>query len=181
MALAVLLGGARSGKSALAVQRGLAHPGAVCVIATATAGDAEMAARIEHHRAGRPPSWQTVEEPLDLDSAIRAAPADALLIVDCLTVWLSNQLAADASDDEIEAHSERAAERARAHAAPVIAVSNELGMGIVPGDAVTRRFRDLHGRVNAGWVARAGEALLVVAGATLALNLPPPGAEEAAR
>ncbi|MCL2770093.1 MAG: bifunctional adenosylcobinamide kinase/adenosylcobinamide-phosphate guanylyltransferase [Solirubrobacterales bacterium] len=170
MALTVLLGGARSGKSTLAVQRARAHPGSVCVIATATAGDAEMATRIARHRRERPASWHTLEEPLALDTALARADSEALVIVDCLTLWVSNQLERGAQESEIEAHATRAARRAAERPAPVIAVSNELSMGIVPADPPTRRFRDVHGRVNATWVAHAREASLLVAGALLHLD-----------
>jgi adenosyl cobinamide kinase/adenosyl cobinamide phosphate guanylyltransferase len=172
MALSVLLGGARSGKSTLAVRCGAAYDGPVCFIATATAGDEEMATRIAHHRSERPATWQTLEEPLDLEVAFAQVKEDALVIVDCLTLWVSNQLAADASDSEIAEHAARAAERAAGREAPTIAVSNELGMGIVPADRFVRRFRDIHGRVNATWVAQAAQASLVVAGALLALAVP---------
>jgi adenosyl cobinamide kinase/adenosyl cobinamide phosphate guanylyltransferase len=169
MALSVLLGGARSGKSMLAVRCGAAYDGPVCFIATATAGDEEMATRIADHRAERPATWQTVEEPLELEAALARVEEDALVIVDCLTLWVSNQLAADASDLDIAEHAARAAVRAAGRAAPVIAVSNEVGMGIVPADQLVRRFRDVHGRVNATWVAHAAQASLVVAGALLKL------------
>ncbi|HTW41100.1 MAG TPA: bifunctional adenosylcobinamide kinase/adenosylcobinamide-phosphate guanylyltransferase [Solirubrobacteraceae bacterium] len=174
MALAVLLGGARSGKSTLAVGRGRAFDGPVCFLATATAGDAEMAARIARHRAERPRAWETLEEPLELDVALAAARADALVIVDCLTLWVNNQLAAGAREHDIVEHADRAARRAAHRDAPVVAVSNEVGMGIVPADALSRRFRDVHGRVNATWVAHAAQASLVVAGALLALAKPQP-------
>jgi adenosyl cobinamide kinase/adenosyl cobinamide phosphate guanylyltransferase len=172
MALSVLLGGARSGKSTLAVRAGAAHDGPVCVIATATAGDEEMATRIAHHRAERPATWRTVEEPLELEAALVRAGEDALVIVDCLTLWVSNQLATGAGDQDIAEHAARAAARAADRAAPVIAVSNEVGMGIVPADPLVRRFRDVHGRVNATWVEHAAQASLVVAGALLALAVP---------
>jgi adenosyl cobinamide kinase/adenosyl cobinamide phosphate guanylyltransferase len=175
MALSVLLGGARSGKSTLAVRCAAAYHGPVCLIATATAGDEEMATRIAHHRAERPATWQTVEEPLELEAALAGADQDALVIVDCLTLWVSNQFAAGAGDVDIADHADRAARRAAGRAAPVIAVSNEVGMGIVPADSLARRFRDIHGRVNAIWVARAAHASLVVAGALLGLALPDPG------
>lgn len=174
MGLSVLLGGARSGKSTLALEHGLAHHGPVCFIATATAGDQEMAARIARHRAERPQQWETVEEPLELDSALARAQEDALVIVDCLTLWVNNQLDSDNDEEAIAEHAARAACRSAARSAPVIAVSNEVGMGIVPADPLTRRFRDLHGRVNAIWVAHAERASLVVAGALLALERPKP-------
>lgn len=172
MGLSVLLGGARSGKSTLALEQGLAYDGPVCFIATATAGDREMAERIARHRTERPEQWDTVEEPLELDGALARAPRDALVIVDCLTLWVNNQLDTGTNNETIAEHASRAARRACARDAPVIAVSNEVGMGIVPGDPVTRRFRDLHGRVNAIWVAQAAQASLVVAGALLALAHP---------
>lgn len=170
MALTVLLGGARSGKSTLALARALAYDGPVCFIATATAGDEEMSTRIARHRAQRPGSWETVEEPLHLDAALAGAPEDALVIVDCLTLWVSNQLAAGAAEVEIDEHASHAAHRAAARTAPVVAVSNEVGMGIVPANPLTRRFRDAHGRVNAIWVAHAEHASLVIAGALLRLD-----------
>jgi adenosylcobinamide kinase / adenosylcobinamide-phosphate guanylyltransferase len=86
MALSVMLGGACSGKSTLAVRCGVAYDGPVCFIATATAGDEEMATRIAHHRAERPATWQTVEEPLELEAALARTEQDALVIVDCLTL-----------------------------------------------------------------------------------------------
>jgi adenosyl cobinamide kinase/adenosyl cobinamide phosphate guanylyltransferase len=174
MSLTVLLGGARSGKSTLAVQCGAAYGGPVCFIATATAGDEEMATRIASHRAERPAAWQTVEEPLELAAALARADEDALVIVDCLTLWVSNQLAAGMSDGEIAEHAARAAGRAAGRVAPTIAVSNEVGQGIVPADPLARRFRDVHGRVNATWVAQATQASLVVAGALLGLTAPDP-------
>jgi len=174
MALSILLGGARSGKSTLAVRCGSAYSGPVCFIATATAGDDEMATRIAHHRAERPATWQTLEEPLELEAALARAEEDALVIVDCLTLWVSNQLAAGTHEQDIAEHAARAAGRAAERVAPVIAVSNEVGMGIVPADSLARRFRDIHGRVNASWVAQATQANLVVAGALLGLAAPDP-------
>lgn len=170
MSVTVLLGGARSGKSTLALRCGLSYDGPVCLIATATAGDEEMAARIMRHRAERPQEWETIEEPLQLEMALARAPAEALVIVDCLTLWVSNQLAAGVSAAEIEERARRAARRAAARGAPVVAVSNEVGMGIVPADPLIRAFRDAHGRVNATWVAHAERAGLVVAGALLRLD-----------
>lgn len=170
MTLTVLLGGARSGKSSLAVARAAAGGGSVCFIATATPDDAEMAARIARHQRERPDTWQIIEEPLALSSALDRATADALVIVDCLTLWLSNQLVAGACERDVEELSTDAARRAARREAPVIAVSNEVGMGIVPADPFVRGFRDLQGRVNTTWVAHAREAYLVVAGALLPLT-----------
>jgi adenosyl cobinamide kinase/adenosyl cobinamide phosphate guanylyltransferase len=174
MALSVLLGGARSGKSALAVRGARAYAGPVCFLATAEAGDPEMAQRIARHRDERPADWQTLEEPCALGDALARAPEEALVIIDCLTLWVSNQLARGLAEGEIEAQARAAAQHAAEREAPVIAVSNEVGLGIVPGEPVVRRFRDVHGRVNASWVAHAAQANLVVAGAVLPLALDEP-------
>lgn len=171
MALSVLLGGARSGKSTLALRRALAYDGPVCFIATATAGDREMAERIARHREERPAAWQTIEEPSALEPALERAPARALVIVDCLTLWVSNQLERGVGDADVVGQATSAARIAAARDAPVVAVSNELGLGIVPAQAAVRRFRDVHGRVNAVWVAHAASASLVLAGAVLPLVL----------
>lgn len=168
MSLTLLLGGARAGKSALALRRAAATGRSVVFIATAQAGDAEMAERIVRHREERDPRWMTVEEPGDLGGALRAAPAEACVIVDCLTLWVANQL--DRDDEEIARRGLEAAELAAGRAGPTIAVSNEVGMGVVPASAVGRRYRDLLGRVNAVWAARAEAAALVVAGRPLWLD-----------
>jgi adenosylcobinamide kinase / adenosylcobinamide-phosphate guanylyltransferase len=170
MALSVLLGGARSGKSTLALRYGLAYDGPVCFIATATAGDQEMAERIARHRRERPIAWRTIEEPMALDAALAHAPADALVIVDCLTLWVSNRLQHGVSDTEIEREAENAARRAANHPAPVIAVSNEVGLGIVPDNPLGRAYRDQLGRVNVAWAAVADHVLLLVAGRVLTLE-----------
>ena len=156
--LVVYVGGARSGKSRLAVERARASGRPVVFVATAEPGDDEMIDRITRHRAERPPDWTTVEEPLDLAAALRDAPADATVIVDCLSLWVAN---GGGGDDAVDA--------ARARAALTIAVSNEVGLGIVPDNALARAYRDDLGRVNAAWVAAAAEAYLVVAGKTLRL------------
>jgi adenosylcobinamide kinase/adenosylcobinamide-phosphate guanylyltransferase len=174
MALSVLLGGARSGKSALALRGARAYEGPVCFLATAEARDPEMAQRIARHREERPADWQTLEEPLALGDALSRAPREALVIVDCLTLWVSNQLEQGLAEEEIEAQASAVARHAARREAPVIAVSNEVGLGIVPQEPLARCFRDVHGRVNATWVAHAAEAKLVVAGAVLPLALEEP-------
>jgi adenosylcobinamide kinase / adenosylcobinamide-phosphate guanylyltransferase len=170
MALTVLLGGARSGKSALAVRRARTFAGPVTFVATAEAGDDEMAERIARHRAEREPAWETVEEPLDLVAPLRAAPSDALVVVDCLSLWVANRLGRGAGEREVAELAAAAAELAAARPAPTIAVSNEVGMGVVPAYELGRRYRDVLGRVNAIWAARAAEAVLVVAGRPLTLG-----------
>ena len=158
MTLVVYVGGARSGKSRLAVERAAASGAPVVFVATGEAGDDEMAERIARHRAERPAGWRTVEEPLELGAALRDAPADATVLVDCLSLWVANGGGGAA-----------AVEAAAARPALTIAVTNEVGLGIVPVNALARAYRDDLGRVNAAWVAAADEAYFVVAGRTLRL------------
>jgi adenosyl cobinamide kinase/adenosyl cobinamide phosphate guanylyltransferase len=171
MALTVLLGGARSGKSALAQRLAGRWDGPVTVLATGQARDAEMAERIARHRAARPAGWETVEEPLELEAALAAA-GDAFVVVDCLTLWVSNLLEQGLTDAGVEARARAAAATAAARAAPTVAVSNEVGSGIVPSAPLARRYRDLLGQVNAVWAAAADRALLLVAGRALPLADP---------
>lgn len=158
MTLVVYVGGARSGKSRLAVERAAAEGAPVVFVATGEAGDEEMAERIARHRAERPADWRTVEEPLDLERVLREAPVDATVIVDCLSLWVANGGGGAA-----------AVEAAVARPALTIAVTNEVGLGIVPANALARVYRDELGRVNAAWVAAADEAYFVVAGKRLRL------------
>jgi adenosylcobinamide kinase/adenosylcobinamide-phosphate guanylyltransferase len=176
--LTLILGGARSGKSRLAQQ--LAAP-ARRVIYIATLGadpDEEMAARIDRHRADRPASWQIIEEPLAIAGAVeRAAPnADAILL-DCLTIWLSNLLFEHRNDTPQQFEDAARAELARiaavARQCHVIVVSNELGSGTVPEPAVTRTFRDIHGLMNQYAAEMADEVILTVAGLPLYLKTVP--------
>ena len=169
MSLTLLLGGARSGKSGLAVRRA-AVAETVVFIATGEAGDEEMAARIEAHRAERPLTWTTVEEPVDVRSALQAAPEDAFVILDCLSLWVSNLIDRGWDDEAIEAEGARAAQVAAERPAPIVVVTNEVGLGIVPATPLGRRYRDVLGRVNAAFAGVADEALLVVAGRTLRLE-----------
>jgi adenosylcobinamide kinase/adenosylcobinamide-phosphate guanylyltransferase len=165
----LILGGARSGKSALAEK--LARNGGreVVYVATAEAGDDEMRTRIAHHRARRPPEWSCVEEPLALTAALEAhARADRTILVDCLTLWLSNVL--HAGDARFE--SERAA---LLHALPklsseILLVSNEVGLGVVPMGELSRRFVDEAGRLNQSIAAVAERVLFVAAGLPVALK-----------
>lgn len=171
--LTLLLGGARSGKSRQAVRLAAGWPGAVTFLATATPVDADMEERIARHRAERPSGWECVEEPLDLCGALRRCDAGRGLVVDCLTVWTANLLAAGI---DAEAEAARAAALAAARSGPTVAVSNEVGLGVHPASAAGRRFRDVLGRVNAVWAEAAGEALFLVAGRALELRPLDPGA-----
>ncbi len=171
MALTLLLGGARSGKSALAVDLGRRHGGDVVYIATAPPVDDEMTERIERHRVERPDHWSTIEEETDLSGALDRA-ADALVIVDCLTLWTSNLLWGDAADEAIRERAADDARRAAKRTAATIVISNEVGLGIHPATDLGRRYRDVLGRVNQEWAAVATTSLLLVAGRAIPLDDP---------
>jgi adenosylcobinamide kinase / adenosylcobinamide-phosphate guanylyltransferase len=172
MALTLLLGGARSGKSALAVRLASTSRLPVVVVATAEARDEEMAERIRRHREERPVDWSTVEEPLDLGDAIGGLHDDAFVILDCLSLWVSNAMESGASDDEIVDQARGVASVLAAREAPAVVVTNEVGLGIVPTNELARRYRDVLGRVNVAFVEAAGAAYFVVAGKALPLEEP---------
>lgn len=167
MAIELIIGGARSGKSALAERRASESGLAVTYLATATVGDEEMASRIAHHRQRRPAHWQTAEEPVRLAAALRAhAGADRLLLVDCLTLWLSNLMLGPGLEPE------RSQLLDSLDKAPgrIILVSNEVGWGIVPINDLARRFADEQGRLNQEVAARSARVTLVAAGLPLELK-----------
>jgi len=166
--LTLVLGGARSGKSrfAEALLEGAAACGTYC--ATAEAGDAEMAARIAAHRARRGAFWHTVETPLAVADAIAAeADPERPLLIDCLTLWLSNSMMAEASIDEEFATLRMALRDA---AGPVVLVANEVGLGLVPETPLGRHFRDAAGRLNQDIAALADRVVFVAAGLPLVLK-----------
>jgi adenosylcobinamide kinase/adenosylcobinamide-phosphate guanylyltransferase len=173
--LTLILGGARSGKSRLA-QRLAAAAGRISYIATAQAGDdPEMTARIARHRTDRPRQWRIIEEPLALAEAVeRVAPESDAVVIDCLTIWLSNLFFAhrQAAQEQVEeiARGEVARIAVAAKQCHVIAVSNELGNGTVPEAAVTRAFRDVQGFLNQWAAEAADEVILTVAGLPLYLK-----------
>ena len=160
----LVLGGARSGKSAYA-ERLIEIHGPGLYVATAEAGDAEMSERIRRHQERRGGSWTTVEEPLDLAGALKttAAPGIAVL-VDCLTLWLSNLMEAGKN---VDAESAGLCETLKDAKGPVVLVSNEVGMGIVPENALSRAFRDHQGRLNQAVAEAADRVVFVVAGTPL--------------
>lgn len=169
--LTVLLGGARSGKSSAALRLAHAVGGDVCFVATSPhiEGDDELDNRIAKHRAERPATWTTIETETDLAGAIAAA-GDACVVVDCLTVWLGNLLHHGLDDRAVGVASETAIEAATRRSARSIVVTNEVGSGIVPADAGSRRYRDLLGDVNQRWVAASDDAHFVVAGRAFSLT-----------
>ena len=169
--LTLVLGGARSGKSRYAESLITALPPPWLYVATAQAFDQEMTERIALHRGRRASSWQTIEAPHDLAAALEAAPRQAPVLVDCLTLWLSNRMLAQGNDEaDIDAETD-ALERALAQRGGVrVLVANEVGFGIVPDNALARRFRDLQGQLNQRLAARADRVVLVVAGLPLTLK-----------
>ena len=164
--LTLVLGGARSGKSRYAESRIAAQPPPWVYIATAEAGDGEMTERIKVHRARRGLDWRTVEAPRDLTAALSACERLPVL-VDCLTLWLSNLLLADA---DIGAEIEGLDKALAVAKAPVVLVANEVGSGIVPEHPLGRKFRDLQGVLNQRMAARAHRVVLMVAGLPLTLK-----------
>ena len=164
----MVLGGAASGKSAFAEQLVLRQPGRPVYIATAQAFDDEMAGKIDIHRARRGADWTTIEEPLDLCGAIAGADAeDAVVLVDCLTLWLNNLMAADRDVKAATAELVQAMRRARGK---IVFVANELGLGIVPENAMARAFRNDHGALNQAVAAAADRVVFVAAGLPLVLK-----------
>ena len=172
MALTLLIGGARSGKSRLGAELVSRQEAPVVVIATAEPRDEEMASRIERHRSQRPATWTTVEEAIDLERRLRETPDGSAVLVDCLTLWTSNLIEQELTDDEIEGRASVAAEAAARHTGAVVAVTNEVGSGVVPSTPIGRRYADLLGRVNTVWAEAAERTLLVVAGKVLPLESP---------
>jgi len=166
----LILGGARSGKSALAERLAMESGLAVSYIATAEALDDEMAARIARHRADRPQGWRTVEAPRALAFALayEAAP-ERCLIIDCLTLWLTNLMLAE---DAALLERERAALLEALPRLPgqILLVANEVGLGIVPDNALARRFRDEAGRLNQAIAALCDHVIFVAAGLPLTLK-----------
>jgi adenosylcobinamide kinase/adenosylcobinamide-phosphate guanylyltransferase len=159
--LTLVLGGARSGKSRYAESVAMSSRPPWIYVATAESFDDEMATRIAEHKSRRSPDWQTIDAPLDLAGALAALPRPATVLVDCLTLWLSNLMLAER---DVEAEIRRLEEAMLAHGAPLVLVSNEVGSGIVPENALARRFRDFQGLLNQRVAARADRVVLVVAG-----------------
>jgi adenosylcobinamide kinase / adenosylcobinamide-phosphate guanylyltransferase len=164
--LTFVIGGARSGKSRYAESLIAALPPPWNYVATAEPGDEEMTARIDTHRQRRGADWRTIEAPYDLQAAL-AACGDGPVLVDCLTVWLSNLMLADM---DVEKAIEKLETALAAAAAPLVVVANEVGLGIVPSFPLGRRFRDSQGILNQRIAARADRVVLMVAGLPLAVK-----------
>jgi adenosylcobinamide kinase/adenosylcobinamide-phosphate guanylyltransferase len=159
-----ILGGARSGKSRYAESLIANEPPPWIYLATAEALDQEMAQRIAAHKARRDGRWRTIEAPRDLAGALAGVPGGAAVLIDCVTLWLSNLLLADA---EIKGEFVRLDDALTQITGAAVIVANEVGCGIVPDNALGRRFRDLHGWLNQHLAARADRVVLVVAGLPL--------------
>lgn len=163
----LVLGGARSGKSRHAEAQCEALPGLMTYIATAEAYDAEMHQRIATHRARRNARWRTMEAPIDLPAAIRHAPLSGPILVDCLTLWLSNLLLAG---EDITGRSEELIAAIAGCTVPMVLVGNEVGLSIVPENALARRFRDEAGLLNQHVAAACDMVVFVAAGLPLTLK-----------
>jgi adenosyl cobinamide kinase/adenosyl cobinamide phosphate guanylyltransferase len=169
MGMTLLTGGASSGKSRAAVGLAAGSGSPVTLVATAEAGDQEMAVRIARHRAERPPTWRVLEEPIDVVGAVAVA-GDDVVIVDCLTLWVANLLGAGRTDEEIDTLAREAATACVDRRTPTIVVTNEVGSGIVPMHPVGRRYRDVLGSVNATFAGAAAQVALMVAGRAVVLH-----------
>ena len=172
--LVLIGGGARSGKSAYAVQRALALGPRRVFVATAAAFDDEMRARIQAHVAERANLFTTIEAPLELEQAIEAIQVDAeavdVVVIDCLTLWLSNLLLEGIPGAEIERRVDRLASTCEKAVFPVLLVTNEVGFGLVPDNALGRLFRDLSGRAHQRLARSSGEVLLAALGCMLRIK-----------
>ena len=166
--LTLVLGGARSGKSRHAEDLVTAHPLPWRYVATAQALDDEMRDRVARHQASRGPGWTTREAPLDLAAALAEAEGQPVL-VDCLTLWLTNEILGGHDDDQATSKLEAAL---RSREAPIVLVANEVGYGIVPDNALARRFRDEAGRLNQRMARLADRVVLVVAGIPVTVKVP---------
>jgi adenosylcobinamide kinase / adenosylcobinamide-phosphate guanylyltransferase len=171
--LILVTGGCRSGKSGYAMARAAALPGPWCFLATAQAFDDEMRARIRKHQADRPAHWGLVEEPLEAAGALAEAVQRARVVVmDCVTLWMSNLLCADErfGEEQAAARAAELAARAREAEAAVFVITNEVGSGIVPDNALARKFRDCAGRANQVIAREAREVVLLTSGIPLVIK-----------
>jgi adenosylcobinamide kinase/adenosylcobinamide-phosphate guanylyltransferase len=170
--LIFVTGGARSGKSRFAQAQAEKHPGQLLYVATALGSDEEMVARITRHQAERGPRWVTLEEPLDWVTLLpNQAQENAAILVDCVTIWISNLLVIEGLDENlILERTDAAIVAMQSLACPVYVVSNEVGQGVVPVSPLGRTFRDIAGRVNQRMSSASNDAWMLVAGLPLRLK-----------
>ncbi len=165
--LTLIIGASASGKSTFAERLVTTTMRARTYIATAQAFDDEMRAKITRHRDMRGSSWHTIEAPLDIPAALQQVPADYVVLIDCATLWLSNHLLAESDLQQAEADLLNALKTCPA---PVAIVSNEVGAGVVPDNALSRKFREAQGRLNQHLAAQAGLVVTVIAGLPMVLK-----------
>jgi adenosylcobinamide kinase/adenosylcobinamide-phosphate guanylyltransferase len=175
--ITLVTGGCRSGKSAYAQQLAESLPGGRAYVATCPVTDDEMARRIDKHRQARSErQWETIEQPVDLESALGAAAGRDVVLVDCLTLWVNNlmyqaeQAGRQIDEEQVAARCGKVLGACRKRGGCVIFVTNEVGMGIVPDNALARRYRDLVGRCNQTIAAGADAVVLVSCGIPLFLK-----------
>jgi|YNPBryantNP2012_1023418.scaffolds.fasta_scaffold00016_54 adenosylcobinamide kinase/adenosylcobinamide-phosphate guanylyltransferase len=167
----LVTGGARSGKSRFGLEWGKKFPEPKVFLATATPVDREMLERIRRHFQERGPEWITVEEPVDIEEAIRLwAPKVSCLLVDCITIWLTNLLMEGFSDRKIESRTRILRDEVLRAPCSVLLVTNEVGWGIVPNTRLGRRFRDLAGKTNQFLAQEMDEVVLMVSGIPLVIK-----------
>lgn len=173
--LTLIIGGARSGKSTYAQRLAEATDGPVLFVATAEAGDGEMASKIARHRAERPAAWHTLEVPRAVAAALAQEPPAPLVLLDCVTLWVSNMLLAEQGWQKAQAELEALLTWHQASQSHLIVVTNEVGLGIVPADALTRTYREWLGHFNQRLAQRAGRVFWMVAGIAVDIKaLAPP-------
>lgn len=165
--LTLIIGGAASGKSDFAERLVIASGRSKIYLATAQAHDAEIGAKISRHQTSRGDGWRTVEAPLDLCPALASASADDVILLDCATLWLTNQMMADT---DLQAVQTTLLNALADCAAPVVVVSNEVGAGIVPENALARKFREAQGRLNQRLAAQSDLTVTVIAGLPMVLK-----------
>ena len=171
----LLVGGARSGKSDLAVSLASRYDGPVVFAATAEPSDDEMAARIDRHRADRPADWGVLESPLLRGGEIADCDPSALVIIDCITLLVNNLMHQERSDEQIDDHAKIMAHALVSRPSPTLVITNEVGLGVVPDTELGRRYRDVLGRYNRRLAERAETSVFVVAGRGLVLREVSPG------
>ena len=169
-------GGCRSGKSSLALEMAREASGNVCFIATCVPQDDEMRLRVKKHQEERPPCWQLIEEPIAVGDAISKVNPSAfpVILVDCLTLWVCNLMCREnnslATGQEMEAEAEKLIDSTKQYGKDVIFVSNEVGMGIIPANAMARNYADLAGRCNQVIARGADKVIFVVCGIGIILK-----------
>jgi len=165
-----IIGGARSGKSKLAIKLAREAKNRVCFIATCRPEDYEMRIRVRRHKSSRPNSWRTIEEPRNLTRAIRKAANSKCVIIDCITLWISNLIISGMNKKEILKMTSEVISAIKKFKLNALIVSNEVGLGIVPDNRVARDFRDIAGEVNQLFAQKADKVYFVVSGIPMTIK-----------